>query len=154
MASGAKKLIIVPSTIARHHMPIRARRDTAFSLVLRKTFSSFTKINPAVTDVTCCDAANERVEREERTYFRCFRSPGRTSQLTRFTPPLRFVMPEMNLQPRQERSLNIWGEMHENSSHSCFLCRHRAVTNVFEGCWQSLMKITVHGGILIYLLSN
>lgn len=45
--SAAKKLIIVPSTIARHHVPIRSSaRHGIRPLVLRKTFSSFAKSIP------------------------------------------------------------------------------------------------------------
>lgn len=118
--SAAKKLIIVPSTMWHDdHMPIRS---AAFGL------SFFEKhFHPLENQSRC----NRRylLRRGQRTcwtrgtyLFSLFSLPGRTSQLTRFTPPLRFVMLEMNLQPRQERPLNIWGEMHENSSHSCFLC--------------------------------
>lgn len=48
---------------------------------------------------------NRRSCSVERTYFRCFRAPRNWHVLLR---PRRFVMLEMNLQPRQERSLNIW----------------------------------------------
>lgn len=70
--SGAKKLIIVPSTMARHHMPIRVRPDTAFNLVLRKTFSSFAKSIPAVTDVPAATRATNMLNARNVLIFVVF----------------------------------------------------------------------------------
>lgn len=113
------------------------------------------KINPAVTDVPAATRATSMLNARNVLIFVVFACPGAPRKLTRFTPPLRFVILEMNLQPRQERSLNIWGEMHENSSHSCFLCR--ADVKLRRTFWRLIAKFNEDNkawGILIYLYSD
>lgn len=73
--SSAKKLIIVPSTMARHHMPIRVQSDTHSASFFEKHFHPLQN-QSRCNRRTYCDAGNEHVEREERTYFRCFRCPS------------------------------------------------------------------------------
>lgn len=70
--SAAKKLIIVPSTIARHHVPIRSSARHGILSFFEKHFHPLQN-QSRCNRRTCCDAGNEHVEREERTYFRCFR---------------------------------------------------------------------------------